>query len=63
MSLSYVIRYKWPEGKVRYRQGGGLCQDIEDADVFTMVEANDILRRSRDAYTVWRIVATKVRIR
>ena len=60
--LKFRIKYTWPEGKVRYRKAGGLCQSPEDADLFTWADARDIIKASRDAHTVWRIVTTKERV-
>lgn len=62
MSLRYIIRYEWPNGKIRYRSGTRLCVDEEDADIFTLIEASRILKQSKDARIVWDIKTTKVKV-
>lgn len=63
MTLRYRIKYTWPSGKVRYRQGNRLCSETADADTFTLIEASGILKQAKSARIIWDIKATKERIR
>ena len=48
-----------PEGKVRYCAGQALTATPDRASVYTHEQAYDIVyNKSRDAFLVWRIVAT-----
>lgn len=63
MPLKYYIKHTWPSGKVRYACGDKLCEDLDDATEFTLIEAKGRIKRSRDAKLVWDIETTKVRIK
>ena len=63
MTLRYHIKYTWPSGKIRYRTPTRVCARPEDAEEYTLIDASQILKRSRDARIVWDIIATKERIK
>lgn len=63
MALSYRIVFTWPDGKVRYCTAGKLTPDPDQAHVYTLAEASDIVRNKyKDAHMLWGIVTTKERI-
>lgn len=59
--MIFAIKYCWPNGKVRYRKGTGLCLRKRDADVFTEAESRRIIVASSDAKLVWGITTRKVK--
>lgn len=61
--MQYIIKYTWPSGKIRYRKGARLCEKPEDADVFTLVEAHELVQKHKTTRIIWDIVTTKERIK
>ena len=63
MALTYRIVFTWPDGRVRYCTHGKLTADIDQAHVYTLIEARDIVRNGyKDAHMLWGIITTKERI-
>ena len=62
--LLYVIKYTWPDGKVRYRTENRVCRKKKQAQRYPLIEAAHIVKHlSRDAKLVWDIKTEKVRVK
>jgi hypothetical protein len=64
MKVQYIIRYEWPDGKVRYRTSAGLVSDPDKADRYGPTQSSDILNhKSEDARIVWDIEVSRERVK
>ena len=54
----WVIRYQWPEGKVRYDLGTKLAKTRDDATLHSFKKALDRLVAAKEAHRLWGITAS-----